>query len=223
VLPITFIDDSHRIRVPSEAETLAGFRRWLESDDLPDEARICYLKGDVWIDLSKEQLFSHGQVKTKFAAVLTALVEAGQLGYYWVDGVLLSNEAAEISNKPDGVFVSTTSLQTGRVHLVEGMESGYVELEGSPDMVLEVVSDSSVQKDTVVLRQAYWEAGIREYWLADARQEPLTFDILKHTSRGYAATRKQDGWVKSAVFGKAFRLTQQQHALGHPEFTLAVR
>jgi Uma2 family endonuclease len=32
-------------------------------------------------------------------------------------------------------------------------------------MVQEVVSDSSEEMDTVILRQAYAEAGIREYWL----------------------------------------------------------
>src|SRR5256885_8764701 len=52
------------------------------------------------------------------------------------------------------------------------MEEGYLELEGTPDMVLEVVSESSVQKDTKRLRQLYWQAGIREYWLVDARREP---------------------------------------------------
>jgi hypothetical protein len=28
------------------------------------------------------------------------------------------------------------------------------------------VSPSSVQKDTVVLRELYWKAGIPEYWLS---------------------------------------------------------
>ena len=96
-------------------------------------------------------------------------------------------------------------------------------MEGSPDMVLEVISDSSTRKDLVVLRQAYWEAGVREYWLVDARRGPLKFDILRRTAKGYAATRKQDGWLKSAVFGKAFRLAQRRNARGHPEFTLEVR
>ena len=90
-------------------------------------------------------------------------------------------------------------------------------------MVLEVLSRSSVHKDTVVLRQAYWEAEIQEYWLVDARSEPLKLEILRHTPKGYGATRKQGGWLKSEVFGKAFQLTQSKSALGHPEFTLAVR
>ena len=68
---------------------------------------------------------------------------------------------------------------------------------GEPDMVLEVVSDSSVHKDTVVLRQGYWQAGIREYWLVDARREPVYFDILRRTTKGYAAASAMAGSSRS--------------------------
>ena len=37
------------------------------------------------------------------------------------------------------------------------------------------------------------------------------------------ATRPAIGWRKSAVFGKAFRLTRQLDDLGHPDFTLDVK
>jgi Uma2 family endonuclease len=90
-------------------------------------------------------------------------------------------------------------------------------------MVLEVVIASSVQKDTVVLRQSYWQANIPEYWLVDARRGPIRFDILRHAGKGYVATRKRDGWLKSAVFGKSFHLSQRVNAVGHPEYSLAVR
>ena len=91
------------------------------------------------------------------------------------------------------------------------------------DMALEVVSDSSVLKDTVTLRDLYAQAGIPEYWLVDVRGERVVFDIFRLTAKGYVATRKQGGWLKSAVFGKSFRLLQQTDNLGKPEYTLAVR
>jgi Uma2 family endonuclease len=91
-------------------------------------------------------------------------------------------------------------------------------------MVLEIVSEGSVRKDNVTLKQAYWEAGAREYWLVDARKEPLTFDVFRHTAKGYVGTRKQGGWLKSSVFGKSFRLTQQiDPTLGDVVFNLDVR
>jgi Uma2 family endonuclease len=159
----------------------------------------------------------------EFTCVLATLIKEVRSGLFFTSGLRVTHPQADVSAVPDGTFISTESLRTGRVRLVKGAREGYVRVEGSPDVVLEVVSNSSVRKDTVCLRELYWKAGVREYWLVDARKEPLTFVVLRRTSRGYTATRKQDGWLKSAVFGKSFRLTQRTGALGNPEYTLAVR
>jgi Uma2 family endonuclease len=215
--------DDERIQIPGWVVDLESFRRWSDNEAFPETGRIAYLKGEVWVDMSKEQLFDHNQLKTEFTRVLAGLVRASQTGRYFSDGAFLSNVDADVSNQPDGIFVATTSLQQGRVRVVEGRTRGHVELEGGPDMVLEVVSDSSVDKDTEILRRAYAEAGIREYWLADARQEPLRFDILRRGQRGYVAGRKRVGWVRSEVFDGWFRLTRQPGSDGFPSFTLDVQ
>ena len=62
-----------------------------------------------------------------------------------------------------------------------------------------------------------------EYWLVDGRKEPLSFEILRYTAKGYVSTRKQQGWLKSAVFGKSFRLIQGTDPFGDPQYTLEVR
>jgi Uma2 family endonuclease len=142
---------------------------------------------------------------------------------FLADGVRFTNTEAEFSLRPDGLFVGRQSIEDKDVVFVEGLEEGYLEIEGSPDMVLEVVSTSSVVKDTERLREAYWRAGVREYWLVDARSEPVKFDVLRHTARGYSAARRQDGWVRSGVFGKSFRLTTRKTPEGHPDFLLEVR
>lgn len=214
--------EGDKVAVPSWVNDLESFRRWTDDDDFPETGRISFLHGEVWVDMSKEQLFDHNQVKTEFTRVLAGLIKAIRMGRYYSDGAFLSNEDADISNQPDGIFISTETWQQGLVRIVEGRGHGHVELEGTPDMVLEVVSDSSVEKDTVVLRQCYAEAGIREYWLVDARQEPLRFDILRLTPRGYVASRKYSGWVRSEVFDRWFRLTQQPGSDGFPAFTLEV-
>jgi Uma2 family endonuclease len=216
------LDDEH-LQVPNWVIDLEAFRRWSDDDAFPETGQISFLKGNVWVNMSKEQLFDHNLVKTEFIRILAGLVRALDAGRYFGDGAFLSNVNADVSNQPDGMFISTTTMQQGLIRAVEGKKHGHVELEGTPDMVLEVVSDSSVDKDTVVLRQAYAEAGIREYWLVDARQEPLRFDILRLTDRGYVATRKRSGWVRSEVFDRWFHLAQQPGSHGFPQFTLEVQ
>jgi Uma2 family endonuclease len=219
---VTFVVESDQVSVPEWVTDLAAFRRWADSPDFPETGRVCYLPGEVWIDMSKEQTFTHLAVKNEFNIVLGPLVKAGQLGLYLPDGARLSNVDADFAVVPDAVFVSAAGLRD-RVRLLEGRDEGYVELEGTPDLVLEVVSRSSVRKDRQVLRKACWEAGIPEYWLVDARPEPLVFDILRHGPRGYRAPAKAKGWVRSAAFGKWFRLSRRLNALEHPEYTLEAR
>jgi Uma2 family endonuclease len=219
----TIITDEREVTIPNWVDSLDAFRRWTDDADFPQTGKTWWLRGQVWVDMSKEQIFWHLLVKTEFTFVLAGLVKAGKLGLYLTDGLLLSNFAADISGNPDGTFISTATLQSDRVRLIEGKRGGFTELQGSPDMVLEILSDSSEQKDKDILRRGYWEADVPEYWLVDARTQPLQFDVLRHTARGYVAARKQQGWVKSAVFGKAFRLRQFTNALGHPEYTLEVR
>jgi Uma2 family endonuclease len=221
---VTFIDESRRVTVPGWVTDLESFRRWADSDEFPEEGQLWWLRGEVWIDMSKEQIFTHVLVKTEFTAVLGTLVKAQKLGKYLTDGVLLSNFAADISGKPDGLFLSKATRSSDRIRLIEGRkEGGFVELQGSPDMVLEIVSKSSEDKDDVPLRQAYYEAGIDEYWIVDVRKEPFRFDVLRRSPRGYVPVRKQGGWVKSTVFGKSFRLLVTADGVGDPEYTLEVR
>jgi Uma2 family endonuclease len=218
-----WIAEHRAFQVPGWVHDLASFRRWAHSDAFPEKTRICYFAREVWVDLTPEQGFSHNRVKTVVAVILKPLVDASDIGLFFSDGMRVSNLTADLSSEPDAMFLAYPTLEAGRVRLVEGKNDGYVEVEGTPDMVLEVVSDSSEVKDLQTLRDLYWRAGIEEYWLMDARGESLVFEILHHGSKGYTARRKQGGWVKSSVFGKSFQLRRELGKLGHPKFTLAVK
>jgi Uma2 family endonuclease len=170
-----------------------------------------------------EQFFWHNQVKAEFNLVLGTLVKSEKLGYFLPDGARFSHPDVDLSTQPDGLFVSYDAVQELRVRFIEGSRQGHVEVVGSPEMVLEVISNKSVQKDTKVLRELYWAAEIPEYWLVDARKGAAHFDILRRGKRGYTAARAQEGWLRSGVFGRSFRLTQRADPLGHPRYTLEVK
>jgi Uma2 family endonuclease len=215
------ISENPPITVPTRATaSLASFREWAGNNDLPEKVKLCYHRGEVFVDMGKEQIFSHVAVKTEICRVLATVVKEQKIGMYLVDGVLLTHEAAEVSNNPDAVYVSNGSFTAKRVTLVEGKDGGYVELLGSADMVLEVVSDSSEKKDNQTLFEAYFEAGVSEYWLVDARGAEIEFDIYQRGAKKFKAAKKQDGWVRSACFGASFRLVRGTDGPGNPEFTL---
>jgi Uma2 family endonuclease len=218
---IVLYDES--VVIPDGISDLEAFRRWVHSEDFPEAGRISFLHGDVWLDMSKEQVFTHNQLKQEFNLVLGGLVKAQRLGRFFPNGLLVTNDRAQLACQPDGTFVSRQTLKSGRVRLVEGERGGYLELAGAPDMVLEIVSSSSVEKDTVTLPDLYWRAGIPEFWLVDARSARLQFGIFAIQSEGYAPVRKQGGWIESKVFGKSFRLSRRIDEEGNPEFSSSVR
>lgn len=211
------------IEIPIWVTDLNSFRRWVHSLDVPEDARVYWIGGEVWVDMSNEQIFSHVDVKGAIFRALAELADAADLGRVFTDGVLYTNEDADIGVDPDAIFISHESRAAGRVTFVRGKKGGHVEVQGTPDMVLEVVSRRSVTKDNQILFEGYWRAGIPEYWLVDARKSPARFDIYRHTADGYVAARRRDGWLKSAVFGKQFRFVESKDRFGDPAYTLEVK
>jgi Uma2 family endonuclease len=210
------------VRIPFSVVDLDSFRQWAKSDEFPDRGRYSFLNGELWVDLMPEQLFTHNSVKVEFSRVLNTIMRVDRRGRFFGDGTLVTNVDAGLSTEPDGTVVLFDSLKRDRVRLIEAADEGFIEIAGAPDIVLEIVSAGSVQKDTVVLRDLYWQAGVAEYWLVDVRGDRLEFDVLKRGRHGYLLTRKQAGWVRSAVIGQSFRLTSHPDAVGNPEYTLAV-
>jgi Uma2 family endonuclease len=174
----TVVVDSDAVTIPEGITTVDAFRAWLDAGDLPEKLKTWFLDGEVWVDMSREQLDSHLGVKEEITRVLGNIVKGARSGRIYPDGVFLTNRRAGLSGNPDMVFVSNDALASGRIKRVPGKDGGFVELDGTPDMILEVVSDSSEKKDNQTLREAYWEAGIPEYWLVDARGEEIELDIL---------------------------------------------
>ena len=137
--------------------------------------------------------------------------------------MLLSNAQVGLSAEPDGLAYLWSTIESKKLTMIAGRSHGYMELSGTPDITLEVVSDSSVRKDTVTLRDLYWKAGIAEYWLTDARGESPSFDILRHTETGYEASTGGEGWQSSAILGHQLRLIRQTNRLGFPSFLVESR
>jgi Uma2 family endonuclease len=208
------------VRVPDQLRDLKSFRRWAKSKEFPQQGQYSFLNGDLWIEITRGQEVHH-QVKTQVTSALSALIQELGTGSFYTYGMALVNAEADFASEPDGVFLSHASLRDRRARLSRRASS--LEVVGSPDMVLEVVSTTSEQKDTILLRDLYWQAGVLEYWLIDPRRNALNFDILRRGPRGYSAARKLRGWVKSPVFGKFLRLSQKKDRQGVTRYRLQVR
>jgi Uma2 family endonuclease len=197
-----------------------SYRRWAFSDGFPTQGQFAFLDGEIWVDLSMETDF-HNQIKSVITIVIGYLVLQERLGRFYVDGMLLTNPTVGLSTEPDAMFISNQRFAKGDAKLKSGRKS--MEVSGSADMTLEVISKTSAVKDTVDLMDLYAKAGVREYWLVDSTLDSPELVIMRLVAEKYVAVRKREGWVKSRVFSRSFRLTSRTDADGLLQFELETK
>ncbi|MEA2599157.1 MAG: hypothetical protein QOF89_149 [Acidobacteriota bacterium] len=223
-----FIVEEDDLQIPEDAYTFEGFQRWVESDDFPENGRIDYLEGTVYVDMSPEDLYTHSAPKTAIASTLMKLVVDPDLGELFIDRTRNISRFAGLSVEPDLVMVLLDSLHRGKIRPVPSSRNKpdrFIALEGPADLVVEIVSDSSVKKDTSRLPPLYAQAGVPELWLVDARGEDLRFDVLTLRDSQYEPISPEaDGWTHSPLLGQAFHLIRHRRpGLGTWRYRLEYR
>ena len=76
--------------------------------------------------------------------------------------------------QPDLLFISSINL-----HLITENN-----IQGAPDLVVEILSSSSRKTDEVIKRKLYEQYGVREYWIVDPELEMVK--IYRMTEKGYS-------------------------------------
>jgi Uma2 family endonuclease len=215
-----------QVRLPREAFDLQGFRAWAHSADFPQTGKVSFIAGGIEIDTSPEELNTHNAVKSDLYVDFGTLIRKTGIGRMYVDGALLINEDAGLATEPDFLLCAFESIRTGRVTCAPSTEDNgrVVEIRGTPDLVCEIVSNSSVRKDTVLLRKSYYDAGIPEYWLVDARVKSVKFQILTRGRSGYVAVKSHaDGYLRSQVLQHDVRISRGKPHLGIQSYRLLSR
>jgi Uma2 family endonuclease len=71
--------------------------------------------------------------------------------------------------------------------------------KGAPDLIIEVLSKSSVIMDRKVKMEVYRDAGVREYWVVDAEAREVLVNILNNGR--YVSTVYKDSVPSSVLSG----------------------
>lgn len=199
------------LRIPPRVKDLAAFCRWVQSRQFPEKARASYIAGEIAVDRSPEEAFSHNTPKTAVTIAVGNWVDYHDLGQIFADGMMLVNETADIANEPDLMFCRWETLASGRAELKETRPGSgrSMALVGTPDLVVEIVSRSSVTKDTITLKKRYALAGIPEYWLIDCRGRTIRFNLLTLAGNRYRAVKPEgSGGLRSPLLQAKVKLTR---------------
>lgn len=110
-----FAAGSDRIEMPAWVRDYESFRRWIHSAACPDDAKVCFIHGKVWVDPDMEEFFSHNVVRTELNRVLANLMRQTKFGRFVSEGMTYSHLETELTTEPDGMIFSHAALGDGRV------------------------------------------------------------------------------------------------------------
>ncbi|MBA3314483.1 MAG: Uma2 family endonuclease [Planctomycetaceae bacterium] len=220
------VAETGAIRIPASARSLDGFVAWALSDEFPRQGRISFLGGEIVVDMAAEEIQSHSKLKQRIGTAVDTFVTAGELGEVLPDGTLFRNEEADVSHEPDLMVCRFESLEAGMIRYAERNPGTGRELivEGSPDLVVEIVSNSSVRKDTRDLRHRYFAAGVREYWIVDARGMIMTFHLLVRGDVDWLESIPDgEDFRRSAVLDRRVRIDRGTNRIGTVKYDVLIR
>lgn len=73
-------------------------------------------------------------------------------------------------------------------------------ITGAPDLVIEIISPSSVMRDRIAKKRIYQRCGVKEYWLVSPEYEEIEIFVSKDdTFDLFSAATKTEGKLESSV------------------------
>jgi Uma2 family endonuclease len=146
---------------------------WDEEDylHLPYRRIIEYVDGNIEVlDMPSER---HQRIIGFLYSLLLVYVQSNNLGLVLTAPFKVKLRAKKF-REPDLMFLFTDNNHKRTEQFWNGA-----------DLVMEVVSPDDPNRDIVMKRQEYAEAGIREYWLVNPLDETVTVFTLSENAKEY--------------------------------------
>jgi Uma2 family endonuclease len=170
--------------------TQAEFEEWVASSHVPSELyRYELLHGHVVMEPPAG--YPHGELEAIIVAWLSQAVSARRLGKVYGSSqgfALPTGDTVE----PDAAFVSSRRLLAA-----PPPEMGKF-LRVVPDLVVEILSQSTRSRDQGEKRDIYRANGVREYWMVDPIVREVTVVVFERDREHELRLRSHDT-VRSSV------------------------
>ena len=151
----------------SPATTRLTYEDYLKT---PDDERYELLDGALIVPPAPNT--AHQSVQAELGWRMARFIREGGLGHLFfapTDVVLSRTDVVQ----PDLLFISSQ-----RAHIIAPAN-----IQGAPDLIVEIRSESTAERDESFKRQLYANFGVKEYWLVDP--EAATISILLLGEYGY--------------------------------------
>ncbi|MDF3821270.1 Uma2 family endonuclease [Leptospira sp. 96542] len=125
---------------------------------LPDDG-FTYDMIEGVLHLSPSAYFDHGNLQTYFATELSIYLRTHPLGRLTTETDIFLPDDGDVL-RPDLSFILNENLSIIKGHI-----------HGVPDLICEVLSESTKSRDLGVKADRYLRCGVREYWILDPKEK----------------------------------------------------
>ena len=167
------------VDLPTGIDSLDAFCGWATSPAAEAllAVRAAWIDGRMEVELGGSDPVTHGTPKAEIAAAIVRRLDELEIGRAFTGGALFAVGPADLAVAPDVCVLAAESVREGRVRIRASRSGGIAMFEGPPDLAVEIVSPSDPAKDTVRLFDAYYRAGVEEYWVVDAIGALRSYDL----------------------------------------------
>ena len=137
----------------------------------PADKRYELLDGDLVVTPAPKEV--HQRVLMNLSYLLFQSVKLSGAGHVYAapfDVVLSNTDVVQ----PDLLYISNE-----RAHIITDEN-----VQGAPDLVVEILSPSTAERDQTFKRSLYAKHGVKEYWLVDTDAKTVT--VLLRNPQGFA-------------------------------------
>ncbi len=158
------------------------FLEWLDEDTWAE-----WVDGEV--ELMSPISILHQRVGAFLIAVLQFYINHYRLGVIHYEPFQMKTGADLPGRSPDILFVRRENLHR--------LKDTY--LDGPADLVVEIVSPESEERDRVQKFSEYERGGVREYWLIDPQKRQAEFYVLGEAGKYVLKAQGETGEYRSTV------------------------
>jgi Uma2 family endonuclease len=173
------------------ATAATGKKKYTYADYLktPDDQRYELIEGDLI--MTPSPVTRHQRISRKILIALDKYVTENDLGEVFdapLD-VFLDNENIV---QPDILFISKERLDI----------IGEMNIQGAPDLVIEIISESTAYRDLVQKKKLYARFGVKEYWIVIPEESSIEVYTLKDNVFALHKSYGKDDTLQSLLLQK---------------------
>jgi len=168
--------------LPAGKISYEQFLEWLDEDTWAE-----WIDGEV--ELMSPISLEHSETFVFLTSILRFFISAKQMGILCTEPFQMKTGADLPGRSPDILFVSNA-----RRHLLRRTY-----LDGAADLVVEIVSAESEQRDRVQKFSEYERGGVREYWLIDPERRQAEFYVRGEEGKYVLQMQGDQGVYRSTV------------------------